>query len=110
MVIVLCADPTQSGVLWEQNYYLVDSGIASQNLMLAARAQGLGTVFVGIYDEEKVKQLLNIPASIRVIGLFPLGYPWKTRRTGLREKRFPKYASRVNGEARPDDEQELLYR
>jgi nitroreductase len=82
LVIVLCADPSQSGVLWEQNYYLVDSGIASQNLMLAARAQGLGTVFVGIYDEEKVKQLLNIPASIRVVGLFPLGYPLEEKKDG----------------------------
>jgi nitroreductase len=82
VVIVLCADPTQSGVLWEQNYYLVDSGIASQNLMLAARAEGLGTVFVGIYDEEKVKQLLNIPASIRVVGLFPLGYPLEDKKEG----------------------------
>ena len=82
VVIVLCADPSQSGVLWEQNYYLVDSGIASQNLMLAARAQGLGTVFVGIYDEEKVKQLLNIPASIRVVGLFPLGYPVEEKKDG----------------------------
>jgi nitroreductase len=75
VVIVLCADPAQSGVLWGQNYYLTDAGIASQNLMLAARALGLGTVFVGIYDEEKLKALLDIPAGIRIVGLFPLGYP-----------------------------------
>lgn len=82
VVIVLCADPSQSGVLWEQNYYLVDAGIASQNMMLAARALGLGTVFVGIYDEDKVKQLLGIPAAIRVVGLFPLGYPVEEKKDG----------------------------
>ena len=75
MVIVLCAEPQQSGAIWGQNYYLVDAGIASENLMLAARAQGLGTVFVGVYDEVKVKGILNIPANVRVVGLFPLGYP-----------------------------------
>ena len=75
VVIALCADPANSGTLWEQKYYLVDCGIAAQNLMLAARAQGLGSVFVGIYEEEKIKTLLNIPASVRVVGLFPLGYP-----------------------------------
>ena len=75
VVVVLCAEPSQSGVLWGQNYYLVDSGIASQNLMLAARGQGLGTVFVGIYDEEKIKGLLSIPVDVRIVGLFPLGYP-----------------------------------
>jgi nitroreductase len=86
VVIVLCADPSQSGVLWNQNYYLVDSGIASQNLMLAARGQGLGTVFVGVYDEERVKQLLNIPASIRIIGLFPIGYPAEDKKEGPARK------------------------
>lgn len=86
VVLILCADPAQSGVLWEQNYYLVDAGIAAQNLMLAARGQGLGTVFVGVYDEEKVKGLLNIPASIRVVGLFPLGYPTEEKKEGPKRK------------------------
>ena len=75
VVIVLCAEPQQSGAIWGQSYYLVDAGIAAENLMLAARGQGLGTVFVGIYDEVKVKGILNIPQNIRVVGLVPLGYP-----------------------------------
>ena len=86
VVIALCADPAQSGVLWDQNYYLVDAGIAAQNLMLAARGQGLGTVFVGVYDEEKLKKLLNIPASIRIIGLLPLGYPTEEKKDGPKRK------------------------
>jgi nitroreductase len=75
IVVILCADPGQSGVLWGQHYYLVDTGLAAQNFMLAAKGEGLGTVFVGVYDEEKLKSLLNIPAEIRIVGLFPLGYP-----------------------------------
>jgi nitroreductase len=86
VVIALCADPAQSGVLWDQNYYLVDAGIAAQNLMLAARGLGLGTVFVGVYDEEKLKKLLNIPASIRIIGLLPLGYPTEEKKDGPKRK------------------------
>jgi len=82
VVIVLCADPSQSGVIGEQNYYLVDAGIASENLMLAARGRGLGSVFVGIFDEEKLKGLLGIPASIRIVGLFPLGYPTEEKKDG----------------------------
>ena len=82
VVIVLCADPADSGTLWGQNYYLVDTGIASQNLMLAARGQGLGTVFVGVFEEEKLKRLLNIPSSVRVVGLFPLGYPAEEKKDG----------------------------
>lgn len=82
VVIVACADPSQSGELWGQNYYLTDVGIASQNLMLAAHALGLGTVFVGVFDEEKLRELLNIPVEIRVVGLFPLGYPHEEKKQG----------------------------
>lgn len=75
VVIVACADPKKSGTMWEQNYYMTDIGIAMQNLMLAATAHGLGTVFVGVFDEDKVKGLLGIPEDIRVVGMTPLGYP-----------------------------------
>lgn len=86
VLIVLCADPQQSGTLWGQSYYLVDTGIASQSLMLAARALGLGTVFVGVYDEVKVKGILRIPQNIRVVGLFPLGYPVEESKGGPSRK------------------------
>ncbi len=82
VVIVLCADPAQSGELWGQHYYLVDAGIAAQNLMLAARGLGLGTVFVGVNDEEGIKDLLRIPRETRVVGLFPLGYPAEEKKEG----------------------------
>lgn len=75
VVIVACADPRQSGTLRGQDYYLTDLGIAAQTLMLSACGLGLGTVFVGVYDEEKLKRLLGIPEDIRIAGVFPLGYP-----------------------------------
>lgn len=75
VVIVGCADPHLSGDLYGQQYYMADMGIATENLMLAAHDQGLGSVFVGVFDEEQLKQLLNIPAEIKIVGLFPLGYP-----------------------------------
>ncbi len=75
VVIVACGEPTLSGDLRGQQYYMTDVGIATQNLMLAAHAQGLGSVFVGVFDEEQVGDLLNIPPGVRIIGLFPLGYP-----------------------------------
>ncbi len=86
VVIILCADPAQSGSLWNQNYYLVDAGLAAQNMMLAARAHGLGTVFVGVYEEDKLKNLLHIPSTIRIVGLFPLGYPVEEKKDGPARK------------------------
>jgi len=75
VVIVACAEPGKSGNVRGQEYYLTDVGIATENLMLAAHAMGLGSVFVGIYDEDELRALLQIPQAIRIVGLFPLGYP-----------------------------------
>ena len=75
VIVVACADPADSGQIRGQDYYLVDAGIAAQTMMLSANALGLASVFVGIYDEDGVKTLLGIPDSVRVVGLFPLGYP-----------------------------------
>jgi nitroreductase len=75
VVVVLCAVPEQSGEMAGQAYYLTDSGIASENLMLAAHAVGLASVFVGVFDEDKIGELLDIPPGVRIVGLFPLGYP-----------------------------------
>ena len=81
-LIIACADPEQSGELWGQQYYMADIGIAAQTLMLAAHSMGLGTVFVGVFEEEKLRTLLKIPANIRIVGLFPIGYPRDVKKQG----------------------------
>lgn len=86
VVIVACADPVQSGDLGGQQYYMTDIGIAAENLMLAAHAQGLGSVFVGVFDEEGLGDLLNIPPGHRIVGLFPLGYPLEELKPGPPKK------------------------
>jgi len=75
VTIVLCADPRASGVMGDRFYYLVDAGIAMEHLVLAACAEGLGTCWVGVFDEGVVKTSLEIPPEWRVVGLTPLGYP-----------------------------------
>ena len=75
IVLVICADPELSGNMYGKEYYLVDVGIVMDHIMLTAASLGLGTCFVGVFDEEKVKRLLDVPANIRVVGITPLGYP-----------------------------------
>jgi len=74
-VIVLCADPYYSGEMGGKQYYMTDTGIVAQNIMLAAHALGLGTVFVGLFYARKLHELLYIPESISIVGLIPIGYP-----------------------------------
>ncbi|MCL6480032.1 MAG: nitroreductase family protein [Peptococcaceae bacterium] len=75
VMIVLCADPQASGQMGDRGYYLVDAGIAMEHLMLAARAEGLGTCWLGEFDESAAKTALGVPEGWRVVGLTPLGYP-----------------------------------
>ncbi len=82
VVIVACADPAQSGTVRDAQYYMTDVGIAAQNLMLAAHDVGLGSVFVGVFDEPGLAELLGIPAGVRIVGLFPLGYPQDPGKAG----------------------------
>lgn len=86
IVIVACADPQQSGDLHGEQYYMADMGIATENLMLAAHDQGLGSVFVGVFDEKQLVKLLEIPPGIRIVGLFPLGYPASAAKGGPQRK------------------------
>jgi len=75
VMIVVCADPQASGKMGGKEYYLVDVGIAMENLMLAARAEGLGTCWLGEFDEQPVKEALGVPADWKVVGMTPLGWP-----------------------------------
>jgi nitroreductase len=75
VIIAACADPKESGTKRDQPYYLLDVGIAMEHLVLAATEQGLGTCWVGWFDEGKARRALGAPEQVRVVALTPLGYP-----------------------------------
>jgi nitroreductase len=56
-------------------YFMLDVGIAFEHLVLAATAEGLGTCWIGFFDEEAVKEVLAVKGTNRVVALTPLGYP-----------------------------------
>jgi nitroreductase len=68
-VIVLCGDEKAS-----PDWYVVDVALAGENMVIAGTAEGLGTCWVGSFDEENVKALLGIPESLRVVALLAVGY------------------------------------
>jgi nitroreductase len=69
-VIVACGDEKAS-----PKWYTVDTAIATQTMVLTATAEGLGTCWIGSFDEADVKKLLAIPENLRVVALLPIGYP-----------------------------------
>jgi nitroreductase len=57
------------------DWYMFDCGIAMQNLCLAAHAEGLGTVIVGLFDAAEAAEILQIPPDRAVVAMTPLGFP-----------------------------------
>ncbi|MCH5343735.1 MAG: nitroreductase family protein [Acetatifactor sp.] len=57
------------------SWQMFDAGVASEAFCLAAYEQGLGTVIMGIFDQEEASQLLEIPDDRDLIALIPIGYP-----------------------------------
>lgn len=70
VVIVGCGDAEVS-----PRWYMVDVAIALENMVLAATSEGLGTCWVGSFDEQDIKQTLKIPEGYKIVALLALGYP-----------------------------------
>lgn len=58
-----------------QPCYPVDVSIALDHITLVAVELGLGTCWIGAFDEKGVKEIIGVPEEIRVIALMLLGYP-----------------------------------
>lgn len=75
VVIVACAVTDGHVMLCGQLSYPIDVAIALDHISLAAVEQGLGTCWIGAFNERKVKEILGVPEEVRVVELMPLGYP-----------------------------------
>ena len=62
--------PTKFG-----DWFMFDLGLATQNICLTAHSLGLGTVVVGLFDHDRAKEVIKVPAGYELVTLIPLGYP-----------------------------------
>ena len=56
-------------------WQMYDAGVASEAFCLAAYEQGLGTVIMGLFDQEEASKALNVPEDRELVALIPIGYP-----------------------------------
>jgi nitroreductase len=68
IALVGLADPTVA-----PKWYAVDTAIALEHVVLAATAEGLGSCWIGSFDETTVKELVGAPANFKVIAIIALG-------------------------------------
>jgi len=85
VVLVFCANPARSAERYkergEQLYCLQDATISCTFAMLASTALGLSSVWVGVFIEEEVAKILDLPNFLRPIALLPIGYAADSGRT-----------------------------
>ena len=76
VIVVTCATPEKA---WKRNdgeeFWKIDAAIAHQDLILSATSEGLGTCWIGAFDEAKAREALGVPANVRIVAMTPLGYP-----------------------------------
>lgn len=62
------------------NSWPIDVAIAFEHLVLQAAEEGLGTCWIGAFDEAAAKAVLGVPADVRVMAMTPLGWPMESPR------------------------------
>jgi nitroreductase len=72
--IVLIGVPGEGAVHQGKEFWLVDCGIAGENIHLQATALGIATVWVSLLDSAGVCGVLGMPEGMECVGIFPLGY------------------------------------
>lgn len=76
VAIVVCGDMKRENF---KGFWVQDCSAATENILVAARARGLGTVWLGVHPmEDRVKgmrKLLGLPETIVPLSIIPVGYP-----------------------------------
>jgi nitroreductase len=81
LAIVGCAELKKAGYKEgvtrtdKGDWFMFDVALAMHNLVLAAQALGLGTVYLGLFDAVKAAKVLKVPDGFAVVAMTPLGYP-----------------------------------
>lgn len=77
--LVFCAEPQRSaehfGVRGESLYAMQDATIAAAYAQLAIVAAGLGSTWIGIFNEEEIRAILELEDALKPIAILSIGYP-----------------------------------
>lgn len=77
IVVIVNLERTTSryGDRGERMYIYHDSGAAVQNILLMCKALGLGSCWIGAFNDERVSRLLELPEHVLPMAIIPIGYP-----------------------------------
>lgn len=76
LAIVVCADLQ---LVRDKAWWVQDCSAATENILIAAQAKGLGAVWLGVYPREDrvrgIQNLLALPQHVIPLCIIPVGYP-----------------------------------
>ncbi len=67
--MVICADPRAGS-----ETYVLDAAIAGTNMTLMATSMGIGSCWIGAFEEQTLKKMMRIPGNLKIIALIAFGY------------------------------------
>jgi len=82
LAMIICANT--KNIPWEGQGWMIDCSAAVENMMIAATAMGLGSVWVGSHNEEFIRKLCNVPSNIKIMNMVYFGYPDEFKPAGTR--------------------------
>lgn len=85
--ILVCGD---TNLEISPGYWPIDCSAATQNILLAAHAQGIGSVWLGVHPRQErkdaIRKIFDLPEAVQPFALVALGYPDEKRETPDRWK------------------------
>jgi nitroreductase len=89
IIIVVCADEKRTQPRYGKRgaafYCIQDTAAATQNILLIAHSLGLGTCWIGAFNEDATREAVNAPEGVRPVVMIPVGYPDVTPRPRARK-------------------------
>lgn len=89
VVVVFCANLNRIAHYGQRGsdlYCLQDVAAAVENMMLYLHSRGLGSVWIGAFDEKKTSDALGLPDALRPVVMLPIGHPAEK---GVKRRRMP---------------------
>jgi len=78
-IIVIIAEPEKAirfyGIRGERLYTIQNCAAVAENMLLAAHSLGLGSCWIGAFDENKISSILGVVKEVRPQIILPIGYP-----------------------------------
>lgn len=74
------------------HFYLIDIGIAGEHIVLQAQELGLGTCWIGWFNQKKARKFFKVPRKYKIVSLLSMGYPQKKPSSAKKRKKLNQIA------------------